>query len=106
MDAENSRIEIRKLGNKSEAETCAGMMSSLEPWVTLKRDYETSLKIITDPSREVYLALVGEEIAGFTILVMQGALVGYIQSICVGHLTSKDLLVLQHLNHVHSLHGT
>ena len=29
------------------------------------------------------MALLGEEIAGFTILVMQGALVGYVQSICV-----------------------
>ena len=59
------------------------MMSSLEPWVTLKRDYTSSLKILTDPTREVYLALAGDEIAGFTILIMQGALVGYIQSICV-----------------------
>ena len=83
MEEANIKIEIRKLQNKSEAETCAGLMSSLEPWVTLKRDYDTSLKIITDPSREVYLALLGDEIAGFTILVMQGALVGYIQSICV-----------------------
>ena len=58
-------------------------MSSLEPWITLQRDYDTSLKIITDLAREVYLALLGEEIAGFTILVMQGALVGYVQSICV-----------------------
>ena len=78
-----TKIEIRKLQNLPEAEKCAGMMSSLEPWVTLKRDYDTSLKIITDPAREVYLALAGEEIAGFTILVMHGALVGYIQSICV-----------------------
>ena len=78
-----TQVEIRKLQNLPEAEVCAGMMSSLEPWVTLKRDYDTSLKIITDPAREVYLALAGEEIAGFTILVMHGALVGYIQSICV-----------------------
>ena len=78
-----TQVEIRKLQNQSEAKVCAGMMSSLEPWVTLKRDYDTSLKIITDPAREVYLALAGEEIAGFTILVMHGALVGYIQSICV-----------------------
>ena len=83
MNAKNTKIEIRKLQNVSEAETCAELMSSLEPWVTLKRDYDTSIKIITDPAREVYLALPGEEIAGFTILVMQGALVGYIQSICV-----------------------
>ena len=80
---ENIKVEIRKLGNNSEAEICARLMSNLEPWVTLKRDYHTSLKVITDPSREVYLALMGNEIAGFTILIMQGALVGYIQSICV-----------------------
>ena len=80
---ENIKVEIRKLGNNSEAENCARLMSNLEPWVTLKRDYHTSLKVITDPSREVYLALMGNEIAGFTILIMQGALVGYIQSICV-----------------------
>lgn len=79
----NIKVEIRKLGNNSEAEICARLMSGLEPWVTLRRDYDTSLKIITDPSREVYLALLGNDIAGFTILVMQGALVGYIQSICV-----------------------
>jgi len=78
-----TQVEIRKLQNIPEAEVCAGLMSSLEPWVTLKRNYDTSLKIITDPAREVYLALAGEEIAGFTILVMHGALVGYIQSICV-----------------------
>ena len=76
-------IEVRKLNGRDEADACATMMASLEPWTTLKRDYETSLKIITDPNREVYLALAGEEITGFTILVMHGALVGYIQSICV-----------------------
>jgi ribosomal protein S18 acetylase RimI-like enzyme len=83
MEDRNIRVEIRKLQTTSEAEICAGLMSSLEPWVTLKRDYVAALKIITDPNREVYLALLGKEIAGFTILVMQGALVGYIQSICV-----------------------
>ena len=76
-------VEIRKLQNLPEAETCASMMSGLEPWITLQRDYDTSLKIITDPAREVYLALKDGEIIGFTILVMHGALVGYIQSICV-----------------------
>jgi len=83
MNAEKLKVEIRKLRTKSEAETCAELMSSLEPWITLKRDFDTSLKIVTDPTREVYLALLGEEITGFSILVMRGALVGYIQSICV-----------------------
>jgi len=83
MNTENTKIEIRKLQNVSEAEICAGMMSGLEPWVTLQRNYATSLNIITNPAREVYLAPLGKVIAGFTILVMHGALVGYIQSICV-----------------------
>ena len=80
---ENIKVEIRKLGNNSEAEICARLMSNLEPWVTLMRDYNSSLNIITDSSREVYIALLEDDIAGFTILVMQGALVGYIQSVCV-----------------------
>ena len=83
MIQKRPNIEIRRLQNQAEAEFCAGLMSGLDPWVKLKRDYESSLKIITDPAREVYLALIGEDIAGFIILVMHGALVGYIQSICV-----------------------
>jgi ribosomal-protein-alanine N-acetyltransferase len=59
------------------------MMANSEPWITLRRDYDASLKILTDPSREVYLAMVGDEIVGFTILNMNGAFVGYLQSVCV-----------------------
>jgi ribosomal protein S18 acetylase RimI-like enzyme len=59
------------------------MMANSEPWITLQRDYEASLKILTDPSREVHLARVGEMIVGFTIHTMHGAFIGYLQSICV-----------------------
>jgi ribosomal protein S18 acetylase RimI-like enzyme len=59
------------------------MMANSEPWITLRRDYDASLKILTDPSREVSLAMVGDEIVGFTILTMHGAFVGYLQSVCV-----------------------
>jgi ribosomal protein S18 acetylase RimI-like enzyme len=83
MSDENARVEIRKLQNLPEAEICASLMSSLDPWKTLKRDYDSSLKMLTDPAREVYLALAGEEIVGFIILIMHGALVGYIQTVCV-----------------------
>jgi ribosomal protein S18 acetylase RimI-like enzyme len=75
--------DIKTLRTHSQAEICARMMSESEPWITLKRDYRTALRIITDPTREVYLAWQVNEIAGFTILLMQGALVGYIQSVCV-----------------------
>ena len=76
-------IEIRKLQHTAEAEICARMMANSEPWITLRRDYDASLKILTDSSREVYLATLNGEIAGFTILIMHGAFVGYIQSVCV-----------------------
>jgi len=59
------------------------MMANSEPWITLRRDCDASLKILIDHSREVYLAMIGDEIVGFTILTMHGAFVGYLQSVCV-----------------------
>jgi len=75
-------VDINKLQTSEEAEICARMMSGSEPYVTLRRDYEASLKMISDPMREVYVAKSGSELVGFIIVVMKGALIGYIQSIC------------------------
>src|SRR5437773_2202408 len=38
-----------------EAQACARMMSTSEPWITLGRDYQASLGILLDESRERYL---------------------------------------------------
>ena len=76
-------VEIRSLKDTNEAETCARMMANSEPFITLQRGYDASLRRISDPSREVYLALVNSEIVGFVVLVMHGAFTGYVQSICV-----------------------
>lgn len=51
--------------------------------MTLGRSFETSLAILRDPDREVYLARDADGIAGFLILCMTGAFVGYIQTVCV-----------------------
>ncbi|MGA2790518.1 MAG: GNAT family N-acetyltransferase [Candidatus Bathyarchaeia archaeon] len=82
-NAREHEIEIRRLGGRADAEICARMMANSEPWITLRRDCDASLKVLTDPSREVYLAMVRNEIVGFTILTMHGAFVGYLQSVCV-----------------------
>src|SRR6185437_4354039 len=77
---------IHPLSTKDEAEQCARLMASSEPWRTLGRDYDTSLRIVTDPVKEVYALYVGAEtdaIAGFLILNMTGAFVGYIQTVSV-----------------------
>ena len=58
-------------------------MARSEPWISLERGYEESLEILLEPSREVYLAWIREEIVGFIIIEMNGTFKGYIKSICV-----------------------
>jgi ribosomal-protein-alanine N-acetyltransferase len=76
-------VEIRRLQGTREAERCAQVMGASEPWITLRRSYEDAYRMLTDPSREAYLAVVQGQIAGFMILNMKGAFVGYIQTVCV-----------------------
>jgi ribosomal protein S18 acetylase RimI-like enzyme len=58
-------------------------MASSEPWITLGRSVETSFSILRDPTREVYVARDERGIAGFLILCLTGAFVGYIQTVCI-----------------------
>jgi ribosomal-protein-alanine N-acetyltransferase len=79
-------FSIRPLATSDEADQSARLMTASEPWRTLGRDYETSLRIMTDPVKEVYVVYVGAEtetVAAFLILNMTGAFVGYIQTVCV-----------------------
>jgi [ribosomal protein S18]-alanine N-acetyltransferase len=76
-------IQLERLAATSDAEACAALMASSEPWLTLGRSYETSLAIIEDPTRETYVARDGGQLIGFLIICMTGAFVGYIQTICI-----------------------
>ena len=76
-------LRIRRLADRLEAEACARMMAASEPWTTLGRGYEEQLGIITDPSREVYVAVAGGEVAGLVVVEMNGSIRGYVKSICV-----------------------
>ncbi|MFL5402441.1 MAG: GNAT family N-acetyltransferase [Gemmatimonadales bacterium] len=78
-----SPLSIARLESEADARAGAQLMASSEPWVTLERSYEASLQILKDPTREVYVARDGSGLAGFLILCMSGALVGYIQTILV-----------------------
>ena len=80
---ESSQVEIRRIKGKEEIETCARIMVGSEPWITLKRTYEDSAKMMGDALRETYVALAGDEIAGFLILRMDGPLSGYLQTVGV-----------------------
>lgn len=78
-----SGIEISPLGTHAEAEACAALMAASEPWITLGRGYEASLRLLLDESRERYVARDGETLAGFLILALQGPFAGYLQTVCV-----------------------
>lgn len=76
-------LAISPLETEDDARACARLMAASEPWITLGRSYQASLGIIQDPTREVYLARDETGLAGFLILCLTGAFVGYIQTICI-----------------------
>jgi ribosomal protein S18 acetylase RimI-like enzyme len=76
-------LTITPLSTEADAEICARLMAQSEPWVTLRRSYDAALTIIRDPTREVYVARDGDGVAGFLILCLIGAFVGYIQTVAV-----------------------
>jgi ribosomal-protein-alanine N-acetyltransferase len=79
----DSRVSITRLETQADAEACAHLMAGSEPWLTLGRSYEASLRIVQDSTRELYVARDQGGLAGFLILCMTGAFVGYIQTVLV-----------------------
>jgi ribosomal-protein-alanine N-acetyltransferase len=78
-----SITEIQPFQSASDAEWAARVMAESEPWVTLGTGYERSLRLLSNDARERYLAKVSGEPAGFLVISMQGAFVGYIQLVGV-----------------------
>ncbi len=76
-----SELVIRKPGNEEEIVKCAELMSGSEPWKTLQRSFQDSLKHLNDPDKEVYVSIYDEEFAGFMIIQMKGSFTGYLQTI-------------------------
>lgn len=76
-------VAIARLDGAAEAAECATIMATSDPWVRLGRDFQKCHAAVIDPTREVYVARAGNELAGFLILTMQGAFRGYIQTIAI-----------------------
>lgn len=58
-------------------------MATSEPWLTLGRSFDESVRVFGDPSLETYVATEGNGVAGFVVLSMHGELGGYIKSVAV-----------------------
>ena len=80
---EIGRLDIRPIAGRDEVEACAHIMVASEPWITLGRTYEDSVKMMEDDTRETYVAVAEGAVAGFLILRMDGAFSGYIQTVGV-----------------------
>ncbi len=76
-------VTIRRIGGAQEQEACARLMARSEPWLTLRRDAAGLRRVLADGTKEVYVAVVGEAVAGLIVIDMQGACSGYIQAVCV-----------------------
>jgi ribosomal protein S18 acetylase RimI-like enzyme len=74
---------IRPLRKPAEARFCAKFMVASDPWITLGLTFEQTFQRLTDPTREVYVATVDQQIAGVLSLHLSGPLNGYIQVIAV-----------------------
>lgn len=78
-----SALSVRAMAGDGEAETCARIMATSEPWMTLGRGYDASLAAVSDPDREVLVAVHGGRVIGFAVLAMRGGFAGYVQTIGV-----------------------
>lgn len=77
-------VQVRPVAGEAEREACARLMAGTEPWITLGRSYGECMKIVRDPTREVYWLEHDGAWAGFMILLMKdGPFRGYVQTICV-----------------------
>jgi ribosomal protein S18 acetylase RimI-like enzyme len=72
-------IQVHAFESTADAAWAAQVMAESEPWATFGTGYERSLNLLSNASRERYLATVAGERAGFLTISMQGAFVGYVQ---------------------------
>jgi ribosomal protein S18 acetylase RimI-like enzyme len=80
----SENISFKLTTDLPDFSVCAMMMAQTDPWITLEMNYELCLKAFEGPSKEIYILLKNNEIAGFVILQTGGTFKGYIQTLCIG----------------------
>ncbi len=74
---------IRATSDPADLAICADLMASSEPWRTLGRDAPFVLAGMRRPGREVFVAEAADQLAGCAVITLQGAFIGYLQSLCI-----------------------
>ncbi|MCD6065957.1 MAG: family N-acetyltransferase [Bacteroidetes bacterium] len=76
-------IEISNLDSSDILEKCVLLVHASEPFVTLQFSLEHCRQMMQGDYKEVYIATVDGNFAGFVVIQLYGTLKGYIQTICV-----------------------
>ena len=76
-------LEITALSDAHDLPAMAALMAASDPWLTLDRGAASCLAVLSDASKERYVAVQGDAIAGILILNLRGAFVGYLQTVFV-----------------------
>ena len=80
---EDLKLNIRRVSTREENLSCAEIMATSEPWITLGMDADHVIGTFNDPLNELYAAWIKDEIVGTIVLQTKGAFSGYLKSIAV-----------------------
>ncbi|MBV9988971.1 MAG: GNAT family N-acetyltransferase [Chitinophagaceae bacterium] len=76
-------INIALTTAPADLEWCARLMAANEPWITLQRGYEDSLRLLLEPISDVYVLTRDHERIGFVVIKLKGSFTGYIQCVAI-----------------------
>jgi ribosomal-protein-alanine N-acetyltransferase len=76
-------IGISKTTDPADIAWCAALMAGNEPWITLQRGYDESMRLLQDTICEVYMLVQKQQPVGFVVIKMKGSFCGYIQALAI-----------------------
>jgi ribosomal protein S18 acetylase RimI-like enzyme len=76
-------FHLDPLATDDDRQWCARLLSTNEPWITLRRDYDALYAALGNATKERYVVRDMGARAGVLILDMTGPFPGYIQTICI-----------------------
>jgi [ribosomal protein S18]-alanine N-acetyltransferase len=74
---------VQPLDRSREAASCAEMLVTSEPWITLGLRLDRAVALLTDSTKEVHAIRDTAGVAAFVVVDMRGLLTGYVQILCV-----------------------
>lgn len=77
-------LTLRQISDQPDLNAFATMMLSTEPWITIRRTQEETVKLLANPVSINYAVVADGDTVGYTRITLQGALVGYINTLVIG----------------------